>query len=174
MKTNNLYKLVLAALFAAMTCVATMVIQVPSPTSGYINLGDSIVLLSGWMLGPWYGFAAAAVGSVLADILLGYMQFAPATFLIKGLVALAACVLYRALLKAFGGKKLPALIVSAVLAECIMVFGYILYEAIVLQYGFAAVAGLTGNVMQGVMGVAAGTILYILIFRIPQVRKYFS
>jgi len=40
-------------------CVATMVIRVPSP-KGYVNLGDSFVVLAGWMLPPWYGFFAAA------------------------------------------------------------------------------------------------------------------
>ena len=44
---SNLKKLVLAAMFAALSCVATMVIQIPSPMSGYVNLGDCFVLLGG-------------------------------------------------------------------------------------------------------------------------------
>ena len=51
MKTK---KLVMAALLAALTCVTTMIITVPSPLKGYLNLGDSIVLLSGWLLSPAY------------------------------------------------------------------------------------------------------------------------
>ena len=43
---SNLKKLVLAAMFAALSCVATMVIQIPSPMSGYVNLGDCFVLLA--------------------------------------------------------------------------------------------------------------------------------
>ena len=46
MKTK---KLIFAALFAALTCVATMIIKVPTPTMGYIHPGDSIVLLSGFL-----------------------------------------------------------------------------------------------------------------------------
>ena len=34
MKTK---KLIFAALFAALTCVATMIIKVPTPTMGYIH-----------------------------------------------------------------------------------------------------------------------------------------
>ena len=55
----------MTALFMALCCVATMVIQIPSPTQGYVNLGDCVVLLSGWLLGPWYGIAAAGIGSAL-------------------------------------------------------------------------------------------------------------
>ena len=48
----SLKKTVIAAMFAALACVATMVINIPIPaTGGYINLGDCIVILSGWMLG---------------------------------------------------------------------------------------------------------------------------
>ena len=49
---NTTKKIVIAALLAALTCVATMVIKIPSPLQGYLNLGDCIVLLAGWMLSP--------------------------------------------------------------------------------------------------------------------------
>ncbi len=86
--------MVFCALLAALCYVATRVIQIPSPMSGYVNLGDSLVLLSGWMLGPWWGFCAAGIGSMLADVLSGYAYYAPATFLIKGVMALLAAVLF--------------------------------------------------------------------------------
>ena len=40
-------KIVVAAVFAALSCVATMVIQIPTPTGGYVHMGDCIVLLCG-------------------------------------------------------------------------------------------------------------------------------
>ena len=76
-------KIVMAALMASMTCVATMIIKIPSPMQGYMNLGDCIVLLCGWMLAPGYAFFAAGIGSALADIFSGYVIYAPATFVIK-------------------------------------------------------------------------------------------
>ena len=42
---------VMAAAFAALACVATMVVKVPSPTGGYMNLGDTVVLLGGMLIG---------------------------------------------------------------------------------------------------------------------------
>ena len=49
--TVTLKKLVMAALFAALACVATMSIKIPTPgTSGYIHQGDAIVILAGVVL----------------------------------------------------------------------------------------------------------------------------
>lgn len=61
MRDANIKKLVLAALMAALTYVATSIVQIPSPMQGYVNLGDCIVLLSGWILGPWWGAAAGGI-----------------------------------------------------------------------------------------------------------------
>lgn len=83
MTDKKLHRLVLAALFTALTTVMTMVIQVPSPMQGYVNLGDCGVLLSAWVLGPAWGGAAAGVGSMLADLLSGYAHYAPGTLVIK-------------------------------------------------------------------------------------------
>ena len=47
MTNQNIKKLVTAALLAAMTCVATMIIKIPTPTFGYIHPGDGFVLLFG-------------------------------------------------------------------------------------------------------------------------------
>ena len=80
MKHEKTVKLVLAALFAALCSVATMLIHIPIPaTNGYINLGDGVVLLGAFLLGPVYGMAAGGLGSMLADLLLGYAAYAPGT-----------------------------------------------------------------------------------------------
>ena len=74
-------KLVTAALLAAMTCVATMIIKIPTPTFGYIHPGDGFVLLCGVVLGPLPGALAAGIGSMFSDIFSGYVTWAPATSL---------------------------------------------------------------------------------------------
>ena len=43
-KTKNLTLMVTAAVLAALTCVATMVVQIPMPLKGYVNLGDVMCL----------------------------------------------------------------------------------------------------------------------------------
>ena len=93
MRDMKIRKMVLAALMAALTYVATMVVQIPSPMQGYVNLGDCCVLLSGWILGPWWGGAAAGIGSMLTDLLNGYAHYAPGTLVIKALDAIVAAAL---------------------------------------------------------------------------------
>ena len=66
MKRNQIYKLVLTAMLAALTYVMTRVVQVPT-VGGYTNLGDSMCLLAGLVLGPWYGFATGIVLAVLLE-----------------------------------------------------------------------------------------------------------
>ena len=149
-------QIVTAALFAALACVATMVIKIPSPLGGYLNLGDCVVLAAGWMLSPGYGFVAAGLGSALADLFSGYVMYAPATFVIKGLMALLAFYGFKALREKTGG--LAARICSGAAAELWMVLGYYLFE--VFMYGFAPSAvNLLPNGVQGAAGLILGVAL---------------
>lgn len=146
---KNLTKLVLTSLFAAMVCVATMVIHIRIPaTGGYINIGDTIVLLCAWIIGGMYGGIAAGVGSMLADILLQAPEYAPATLVIKFLMAVTAYYIFMAIKKA-NLNKVVGYIVSGIAAEIIMVAGYFLYESIILGFGLGAAAGILGNLVQG-------------------------
>ena len=152
-------KIVMAALLASLTCVATMIIKIPSPLNGYLNPGDCIVLLSGWLLSPVYGFLAAGLGSALADLLSGYLAYAPATFVIKGLMALLACYGFRLLHKKLGAPA--ARTISGLSAEVAMVLGYFVFEGFL--YGFApSMVNIPANGVQG----AAGLILGLLLIRV--------
>ncbi len=154
MKTKT-QKIVGAAMLAALACVATMIIKIPSPLKGYFNLGDCVVLLCGWTMSPLYGFAAAGIGSALADVFSGYAIYAPATFIIKGIMALIAFYGFK-LVKNAGSTV--AQIVSGVVAEIVMVAGYFIFEGFL--YGFAAsVVNIPTNAFQGVAGLIIGMTL---------------
>lgn len=153
MKTK---KIVNSALLATLICIATMIIKVPSPLKGYVNLGDCVVLIAGWLLPPFYGFLAAGIGSALADVFLGYAVYAPATFVIKGLMALVAYFVFKFLRNKTG--NLTARITSGILSEVVMVVGYLLFESIL--YGFMpSLVNVPANAVQGVFGIVIGTIL---------------
>ena len=155
-ENNKTKKIVIASMFAALACVATMIIKIPSPLKGYLNLGDCIVLIAGWMLAPGYGFLAAGLGSALADIFLGYMMYAPATFVIKGLMALIAYYGYQMLHKKFNTSI--SNIVSGILAEILMVLGYFVFEGFL--YGFGpSVVNIPANTVQGIAGLILGCVL---------------
>ena len=149
-------KIVMAALMAALACVATMIIKIPSPLKGYLNLGDCIVLTAGWLLSPTYGFLAAGLGSALADVFSGYVTYAPATFIIKGLMALIAVYGFKLLNKKIG--NLPSRIVSGIVAEIVMILGYFVFEGFL--YGFIPSAvNIPANGVQGIAGLIIGVIL---------------
>jgi uncharacterized membrane protein len=151
MKTK---KIVMSALLAALVCVATMIIRLPSPLSGYLNLGDGIVLLCGWLLSPVYGFLAAGIGSGLADILSGYVAYAPATFVIKGGMALLAYWIGKSLRT----RPLTAKLVGGVTAELVMIGGYLLFESFI--YGFVpSLVNIPANAVQGLAGLVVGLLL---------------
>ena len=154
MTDSKIRKLVLAALMAALCTIMTMVIQVPSPMQGYVNLGDCFVLLSGWLLGPWWGAAAGGIGSMLADLLLGYGHYAPGTLIIKGAMALVAALVFKAFKKNTAGA-----LVGGVAAEVVMVAGYFGYAALLLGKGIGAAASIPGNLVQGAVGLVAGFLL---------------
>lgn len=168
--------LVLTALLAAMTCVATMVLRVPSPTGGYVNLGDAVVLLGAYLLGPGWGAAAAGLGSALADLLGGYPMYMPATLVIKAVMAALAAGLYRL----SGGRNSRTAACGAA-AETVMVAGYWLFDALLASAGeqafsaalAGAAAGIPGNLVQGAFGAAASTALAAALRKSPLVRRTF-
>lgn len=170
MQHAKLQKMVQAAMFAALTYVATNVIHIPMPaTGGYINLGDCMVLLGAFLLGPVYGAAAGGIGSMLADLLLGYLSYVPGTLVIKGAMAFCAALLFRTVKEKTG--TVAATVFSGIAAECIMVLGYFAYESLLLGYGLAAAASIPGNAVQGVFGLAISTVLYQGLVRIPIVKR---
>lgn len=154
---NNKTKLiVMSALMSALTCIATMIIKIPSPLKGYVNLGDCIVLLSAWILPPTYGFLAAGLGSALADVFSGYIIYAPATIIIKGLMALTAFYLFKLLRNKLG--DFTSRIIGGLVAEILMVSGYLIFESFL--YGFGpSLVNIPANCVQGIAGLIIGTIL---------------
>lgn len=158
-QNKKIQNLVYTALFAALTCVATMVIQIPSPVNGYIHLGDALVMISGILLGPILGGLAAGTGSMFADLFTGYTFYAPGTFIIKFLGAFLAGIIFHKLCPTFQKRLLFASILSSVSAAIIIVFGYFLYASLFLGKGLGAAASIPGNIVQTVGGIVITCLL---------------
>lgn len=162
-------KIVATALLAALSCTATMALKIPTPTGGYVNMGDAMVLLGAFLLGPWYGAAAGGIGSMLADILGGYPLYAPATLVIKAVMVIVAGVTYRTMRGKTGG-----VVAAAVLGEVPMVAGYWLYDAWLLRSFAGSAAGIPGNFVQATFGIAASILLAGALRKSGYVRKQFT
>jgi uncharacterized membrane protein len=151
-KTSNpaLYVTLLAVL-TSLTTIATIIIVIPFPwTSGYLNFGDTMVMLSGMVLGPLGGFIAGGFGSAVGDITLGFSHFAPITLLVKGLEGMFVGIICR---RAKFDRRLTRWdIVGLFIASITMLTGYFLAE--MLLYGLAAALAelLLTNSIQVIVG----------------------
>ena len=153
-------KTVMSALFASIIFILTRFVSVPSFSGvGNVNLGDCAVLLSAWLISPKYAFLASGVGSALADLSSAYAIYAPATFIIKGAMALVASLIHR---------KTKTL-VSGILAELIMIIGYLSFEGIFICGFKTALLNIPYNAVQGAIGLASAIILLPIIKKI--IRK---
>ncbi len=83
-KTMSPFNLAVIAVFTALVCVATIIFSIYIPaTEGFFNVGESMVFLSALLFGPFVGAFAGGVGAALADLLLGFPHYAPATIIVK-------------------------------------------------------------------------------------------
>lgn len=187
MTNQNIKRLVITALLAAMTCIATMIIKIPTPTLGYIHPGDSFVLLCGVILGPWTGALAAGVGSMFSDIFSGYASWAIPTLIIKALTACVAGLLFHKLKRIFASAKgrYLAIILGGIVGEAIMVFGYFAYEAVLAALGSGAfnqatlaagiassATGIPFNMVQGAVGIMLSVLLLPALRKVPDIREW--
>ena len=181
---KNIRMIAAGASLAAMTCVATMVIKIPTPTMGYVHPGDCFVLLAGFTLGSVTGGISAGIGSMLSDLLGGYAAWAPGTFIIKFLTAYVAALVFRVL----SGNNNMRLPLKAVLAgaagEIVMITGYFLYNILVITVinsGSEAVAvgaavtqsaaEIPFNIAQGLTGIVLAAALIPVLEKINPAAK---
>ena len=157
-QAQSIRKLTTAGVLAAAIVLLTTLVSIPIPGGlGYVNLGDMGVLLAGMLLGGGWGALCAGVASAISDVLLGYTIYAPATFVIKGLVALVAGVLFAKTTKSIR-------YIALYLAALIVPVGYFLYET--LLYGTAsAIPNILFNTMQCLIGAIVATIIGVMLLK---------
>lgn len=174
-------KLVIGALLCAFTTVATMVIKFPTPTFGYIHLGDGLVLLCGIILGPIGGALSAGIGSMFADIFAGYASFAPATLIIKALTAALAGFIFHKT----NYKLTHKAILAGIPSELLMVSGYFIYEVFLTVIAAqsnsvsllssaitASAVGIPFNLLQGSVGIIISLALLPILIKINDIREW--
>lgn len=168
-----LFKTGVIVVFIALAFLGTLFMRVPIPaTGGYVNLGDSFVMLAGMFFGPLAGFLTGALGPAIADFI-GFPQFVPATAATKGLEGLIVGLI------AYKNPRLAFKITALVCGMAVMAAGYFMFEAFI--YPFigqtvpffavtdirAAVLEIFPNLLQG----ACNAVLSLLIWRIFKGRK---
>lgn len=142
------------SILIAITVLMTTIISIPIVGgNGYVNLGDMVIFVTAMLLNRKSAFIVGGLGSFLADMILGYGIYGPASFIIKGLEGFIA----GTLLKKGIGKKYP--LFATLIAGIWMAFGYYLFETIL--YGAkGALASIPANLIQGALGAVVSVIVF--------------
>jgi uncharacterized membrane protein len=159
MKQWNVRTIALVTVMAAIVCVLTYVVKVPVPaTGGYIHLGDVGANFAALAFGPWLGFLIAGGGMAIADLIAGYSIYAPGTLIVHGLQAVVVAYMGR-------GRKVWVMLLAAVAGGVVVIAGYFVYQALILQMGAAtAIKEVPFNALQVATGLV-GVPVYVLVAR---------
>ena len=143
-------RLSILAISIAIVFVFVRLIQVPVPaTGGFTHIGAVAEVVLALAFGPVVGLVAAGVGAALADLTLGYGQFAPLTFLAHAALGLLVGLIGW---KASRGRMLLAWLAGGLA----LVFVYFAGETLVpsLYGGYAAaIIELPVNLFQVSLGI---------------------
>lgn len=144
--------MVLAGMGIALVFVATLInIKLPIGQGGLIHLGNVPLFLFAILFGKKTGAIAGAFGMGLFDLMGGWTPWAPATFMIVGLMG------YTVGLVAERNDSTAGYVLAVVLACVIKVAGYYVAEALIYGNWVQPVLSIPGNLMQ--IGVAALIVL---------------
>jgi uncharacterized membrane protein len=145
----NARTITVTALTMALICITTMFIKVPIPL-GYAHLGDTIILLTGWMFGKKIGLISSGFGSALADLLGGYATWALPTLIIKIIMGL---IIGSLAFDKNRPRKISSLKVFAavVLTMVWMVVAYTIGGAVLYGSIAAGLASTPGLILEGIV-----------------------
>ncbi|MFW9787318.1 MAG: ECF transporter S component [Candidatus Thorarchaeota archaeon] len=162
---SSAVNIALLAIMTALATIMTLVIQIPYPgTGGYFNLGDTMVMLGGLLLGPIGGFLSGGIGSALADLAGGYTFYAPITLFVKGFEGMAVGFFSFEVKEHVRMSKWD--FVGVLVGATIMLTGYFLAEALAFGVAVATVELVTINLPQVTIGGAVALIIG------PSIRYY--
>lgn len=150
-------RIAMIAVLTAVVVVFTLMVRVPTPIRGYISLCDVVITFAAFLFGPWVAAIAGGLGTGIADLIGGYAQWAPLSFVIHGVQGLLIAIIARSGLKAGvpGDAKLFKMILGGIVGMIVMAGGY--YVAGGFLYGFEpALVEIPLNLMQSGVGLVLG------------------
>ncbi|WP_127837014.1 ECF transporter S component [Clostridium prolinivorans] len=161
--------IVKVGLMAAVIFVAAYIVPIKT-FMGVMHAGDSMVFLAALLLGKKKAAAASAIGMSLFDITLGYITWAPFTFVIKALMAyITAEIAYRGNYK---GENIWNNILAFIIGGIWMIAAYYFSGAIILTFlnpekkAFTesliiSLKDVPTNIAQAIIGIVIALPLYI-------------
>ena len=140
-------KLCVASMMTALVTVFSgMRIMLPLAVGGVtaFQLGNIMCTLSGLLLGPWWGFAAAGLGSFIYDLTHGYYASeALITFFIKGVYGIVAGLVMHIVFVRLLKKERDSYVSMLVSSVCAALAFLVVYSVKVYFYNGMFVEGFT-------------------------------
>jgi uncharacterized membrane protein len=157
-RRSTALRIAAVAVLAAVTAVLTLLPKVPIPgTQGYVHLGDAAVVFTALVFGPVTGLLAGGLGTAAADLLGGYAQWAPISFVVHGLQGLAI-----GLLITLRPRSILLAVAAGVLGTAVMVAGYFL-GGLVIEGPGSTLRSVLPNLVQASAGAVLGIPLSIAV-----------
>ncbi|MDI9455911.1 MAG: ECF transporter S component [Spirochaetota bacterium] len=152
-KEKHALKVAVVAVLTAVVVVFTLVVRIPT-TKGYLNLCDVAICFIAFTFGPVSAFLAAGLGTAIADLISGYAQWAPISFIVHGIEGLLIALIVR---------KQPLSKMRILLAAigCVLTvsLGYFVLSALFISTVAVAAAEIPPNMIQAGVGVVFGLAL---------------
>jgi uncharacterized membrane protein len=149
-KEKHALKVAVVAVLTAVVVVFTLVVRIPT-TKGYFNLCDVAICFIAFTFGPISAFLAAGLGTAIADLISGYAQWAPISFVVHGIEGLLIALIVR---------KQPLSKMRTFLAAIVCILtvglGYFILSAFFISTVAVAAAEIPPNMIQAGVGVVFG------------------
>ncbi|MGE5602311.1 MAG: ECF transporter S component [Nitrososphaerales archaeon] len=150
----------LLAVLIALVAVFTLVPRVPVPaTGGYANLSSVAITFTSLVFGPFVGAVAGGIGTAIADLLGGFLPFAPLSLIAHGLEGLLIGLLGR------GQRSVWRMIAAWLAGSLAMMAVYFVGESLLLTGPAAALAEVPFNAFQAALGALVGIPLVLAVRR---------
>ena len=165
---KNALKVAVVAVLTAVVVVFTMIVRIPT-AKGYLNLCDVAICFIAFTFGPWTAFIAGGLGTALADLITGYAQWAPISFVVHG----AEGFLVALIVRQKGDKAIPVFkkLLAGIVCITTVTLGYFVLAGIFISGFSVAAAEVPGNIAQSGVGVVLGlAVSYAVQRAYPPVR----
>lgn len=178
MHNNQLRKIVVTALFAAIIFIGISVFQIPIPAligRPFVHFGNALTALAIMFLGFGYGTLAGAIGLGLLDVTHGYASTAYLTILEVLIVAVVVTLVFR-LFRRDDTKKWHIVIVAFVvgLTKIFTSFGNSLIEGVAyqgMQWHAAVVGAIASEPATIVNSITTFVLVMILYYPLKKILK---
>lgn len=151
-----------SAVIGAAVAVATLFTRIPVGI-GYLNFGEVFIYTGAFLFGGTVGGLAGGIGAAAADVVSGYVFFAPVTLVAKGIEGYVVGEV--------AGESLRSKAIAVAVGAPFMIVAYVLAVAYLEGFPLALGKELPIDILQAAVGFALAVPLSkVLEDRIPELR----